>query len=346
MKVFQFEHPEYLWLITLAPVFYLLWFYVRWHDRKHLLAMGDEKLIKQLIKGSSKLRQNWKFFFANSALILLAFALANPQLGSKMEKSTRKGIDLIIAIDISNSMLAQDLKPNRLERSKMAISRLINDLQGDKLGIIAYTARAYTLLPITTDYGAARMFLNNLNVDYINQQGTSIASAINLAHETFTQKKSDKKNQALIIISDGEDHEEGAIEAAKKAQMDGITIFTIGMGLPSGAPIPQSANRPGAGFKKDREGNTIISRLNENLLKDIANAGNGFFVRASNSNTGLEKIYDSINEMEKNEIETRSFKEYEGWFQLFAGLAILFLVLDSLIGRKKGKLEQRFTFFN
>lgn len=348
MKAFQFEHPEYLWIAAITVVLYGLWVFFRWKDRNQLKAIGDFELIQGLIKGRSKLRSSWKFFFINISIILIAISLANPQLGSKIENSKREGIDLIIAIDISNSMLAQDIKPNRLERSKMAISKLINELRGDRIGIIAYTAQAYTLLPITTDYGAARMFLNNVNVDYINQQGTSIAAAIDLARETFKQKaeSTDKKNHALIIISDGEDHEEGAVESAKSARAEGMTIFTIGMGLPEGGPIPISQTNPGAGYKKDQNGSTIITKLNENLLKEIADKGNGYFVRASNSTTGLDKIYNSINTMDKDEIETRSFKEYEGWFQIFVIIALFFLVLDSSIGLRKGKIESKFKIFN
>lgn len=348
MKVFQFEHTEYLWLSTITLIFIALWLFTKWKDKKLISSIGDNSLIEGLIKGKSKLRSNWKFFFINLSIILLIIAIANPQTGSKIEKSKREGIDLIIAIDISNSMLAQDILPNRLERSKMAITKLVNELKGDRIGIIAYTARAYTLLPITTDYGAARMFLNNLNVDFINQQGTSIAAAINLADETFMQKSEVGKNKgkALVIISDGEDHEEGAIEAAGKAHEDGIRIFTIGMGLPSGAPIPVSQKNPSAGYKKDSEGNTVITKLNESLLREIAEKGNGYFVRASNSNTGLDKIYQSINSMDKQEIETRTFKEYEGWFQIFIFLAIFFMAIESIISFRKGRMESKFKIFN
>lgn len=349
MNIFQFEHIEYLWIAILSVIFYIIWLFFNWKDHKNLTKQGDEKLLKELIEGKSKLRHKWKIFLVNLSFIFLAIALANPQLGSKMEEVKREGIDLIIAIDISNSMLAQDIKPNRLERSKMAISKLINELRGDRLGIIAYTAQAYTLLPITTDYGAARMFLNSVNTDYINQQGTSIAAAIELAQETFaqsSQNQTNKRSQAIIIISDGEDHESGAVEAARKAKENGITIYTIGMGLSSGAPIPVSKNNPSAGYKKDNQGNTIITKLNETLLEDIAKTANGYFIRASNSNTGLDKIYKSINSLDKAEIETRSFKEYEGWFQIFAIIAFTILLFEALIGLKKGKLESRFKILN
>ena len=348
MKVFKFEHPEFLIAAGVVILLYAIWFMVKRSDKKTLSKIGDPGLVQKLIKGLSPQRKAWKFFFINLAVVMMAVALANPQLGSKMEKSKREGIDLIIALDISNSMLAQDIKPNRLTRSKMAISRLVDKLQGDRLGIIVFAAEAYTQLPITTDYGAAKMFLSSVSTDYINNQGTSIASAIKLAEQSFESEKdkTGKTNKALVIITDGEDHEEGAIEAAEEAAGKGIKIYTIGMGLETGAPIPVYRNGIKTGYKKDREGNTVITKLNEDLLRKIAAAGDGFFVRANNTNTGLNKIFESINKMDKEEIETRNFKEYEGWFQIFVLLAIILLTLEALIGEKKGKLAEKINIFN
>lgn len=348
MKVFKFEHPEYLFAIAVVIILYLIWFIIRRVDKKSMLKFGDQKLISQMIVGQSNQKKLWKFFFINFAIVMISIALANPQIGSKMEKSTRKGADLIIALDISNSMLAQDIKPNRITRSKLAISKLVDQLEGDRLGIVVFAADAYTQLPITTDYGAAKMFLSSVTTDYINNQGTSIAAAIELARQSFNNErdKGEKKNKALVIITDGEDHEEGAIEAAKQAKEDGITIYTIGMGLPSGSPIPIIKNGVKQGYKKDREGNTVVTKLNASLLEKIAKAGNGYFVRANNSNTGLNKIFRSINKMDKEEIETRNFKEYEGWFQIFVLIAIAFLVFDASLGEKKGKLASKINIFN
>ena len=348
MKVFKFEHPEYLIAAAVVIVLYLIWFIVRKMDKKLLLKLGDQELTDKLIFGRSTQKKAWKFFLINLSLILIIIGLANPQLGSKMEKVTRKGVDLIIALDISNSMLAQDIKPNRLTRSKMAISKLVDKLEGDRLGIIVFAADAYTQLPVTTDYGAARMFLSSVSTDYINNQGTSIAAAIDLARESFNnQKDKDQdKNKALVIITDGEDHEEGAIEAAKEAKKEGITIYTIGMGMPSGAPIPIISNGIKRGYKKDRSGQTIVTKLNAQLLREIASAGNGYFVRANNSNTGLNKIFNSINQMDKEEIETRSFKEYEGWFQIFVIAAIVLLIFEGILSEKKSKLASKINIFN
>ena len=348
MKVFKFEHPEYLIAMVVVILLYLMWFVIRRMDKKMLQQLGDQRLINQLIVGLSKPKKSWKFFMINFSIILISIGLANPQIGSKMEKATRKGADLIIALDISNSMLAQDIKPNRLTRSKMAISKLVDKLKGDRLGIIVFAADAYTQLPITTDYGAAKMFLSSVSTDYINNQGTSIASAINLAQESFKSEKDkgNKKNKALIIITDGEDHEEGAIEAAEKAKDVGITIYTIGMGLPSGSPIPILRNGIKQGYKKDKSGQTIVTKLNAHLLEEVADAGNGYFVRANNSNTGLNKIFNSINKLDKEEIETRNFKEYEGWFQVFIIIAIALLLLEATLGEKKGKLASKINIFN
>ena len=347
MKIFKFEHPEYLIAASVVLLLYTLWFIAKARDKNTLLRLGEEAQVKRLVKALSPQKRAWKFFLVNLAVVMIALALANPQLGSKMEKATRKGADIMIALDISRSMLAQDIKPNRLTRAKMAISRLVDKLEGDRIGIIVFAAEAYTQLPITTDYGAAKMFLSSVNTDYINNQGTSIAAAIEKAMQTFEQKpvKDNKKNKALIIITDGEDHEQGAVDAAKKAAAAGIKIYTIGMGLESGAPIPVYRNGVKTGYKKDREGHTVITKLNENLLREIAADGGGYFVRANNSNTGLKKIFKSISKLDKEEIETRSFKEYEGWFQIFVFAAILFLLIEILITEKRGKFADRFNIF-
>ena len=269
-----------------------------------------------------------KFILVLFSYTFLVIAIAGPQTGSRLEEVKRKGIDLMIALDVSNSMLAEDIKPDRLERSKQAISRLIDKLEGDRIGIVVFAGKAYMQLPITSDYGAAKMFLSTINTDIITIQGTVIADAIEMASSSFGESK---RNKAIAIITDGEDHEGNVLEQAEVAAKKGIRIYTIGMGSPDGAPIPIYSGNIRTGYKKDREGTTIISRLDETLLQRIASVGNGIYVRANNSETGLQKIFEEINKMEKSEIENRQFSDYENRFQYFLALCLIFLVLELVV---------------
>jgi len=245
---------------------------------------------------------------------------------------------------VSNSMLSEDILPNRLERSKQALLNLIDKLEGDRIGLIVFAGRAYVQLPITTDYYAARLFLSTINPGMIPTQGTAIGEAINLAMNSFDENN---HNKAIIIISDGEDHEENAVKAAEKAAELGIHIYAIGMGLPDGSPIPLY-NEFGkkTGFRKDRSGNTIVTRLNETILQQIALSGNGSYTRANNSRSGLEFIFDEINKIEKAEIEARFFTDYDNKFQIFLAITLLFLVIELLIASRKSKWENKFDIFN
>jgi len=274
---------------------------------------------------------------------LLVFVAAGPQTGSKLEKIQRKGIDLIIALDVSNSMLSQDIKPNRLARARQSISRLIDKLEGDRIGIIVFAGKAYTQLPITTDYAAAKMFVVTINPGMIPTQGTAIGDAVDLAINTFGESK---KNKALIIISDGEDHEGNVLEQAELAAAKGITIYTIGMGLPEGGPIPVYNGDVLVGFKKDKEGNAIVSKLDETLLQRIATIGKGMYIRATNSETGLNRIFDDINEIQKSEIESKQFADYENQFQYFLAIALFLMILDLFIFEKKTFWMKQIKPFN
>ena len=349
MKIFQFQNDIYLYGLFIIPVLVLIWVMIRRNYRKELDKFGERKLVQRLTSDVSISKKNWKFSFLMIALISLIFTLANPQLGSKIEKVQRKGIDMIIAVDISNSMLCEDIKPNRLSRAKRSISKLVDKLQGDRLGLIVFAGEAYTQLPITTDYSAAKMFLSSVSTDYISTQGTSISSAIELGRSTFKEMSEDvqagKRNRAIVIITDGEDQEKGAVEQAKEAAKEGIIIYTIGMGTEKGGPIPLYRGNRMTGYKKDREGHTVITRLNQIELQKIATVGNGIFVRANNSKVGLNKILDEINKLDKTEIESQTFKDYESHFQIFAFLAILFLLFDLVLGERKGKLISKFNIF-
>ncbi|MFO8128629.1 MAG: VWA domain-containing protein [Bacteroidales bacterium] len=339
----RFEHTEFLYLLLMIPIFILVFaLMLQW--KKHALKrFGQMKVISRLIPNASGNKPRLKLILLILAYTFLVIGIANPQTGSRLEKIRREGIDIMIALDVSSSMLAQDIKPDRLSRAKRSISRLIEKLKGDRVGIIVFAGNAYTQLPITTDYAAAKMFLSPIEPDNIPTQGTAIGDAIRLASKSFSK---DNKNKVIIIITDGENHEGNAIEEAQKARELGITLFTIGMGLPEGAPIPvydKYGNR--TGYKKDRQGQTVMTRLNASMLQQIASAGNGVYVNATNSNTGLSDILKEINKMEKEEIETRIFADYKDQFQYFAGLGLLLFILEYLILERKGKWAQRINFF-
>ena len=277
------------------------------------------------------------------ALISLIFALADPQTGSRLEKVKRKGIDLMICLDVSNSMMAQDIKPNRLERAKQSIVRLIDNLEGDRLGIIVFAGKAYTQLPITTDYAAAKMFTSSINTGIVPTQGTAIAEAIELAANGFGESK---HNKAIVVITDGEDHEGNVLEQAESTVKKNITIYTIGMGLPEGVPIPVYNGDVQTGYRKDQDGQTIMSKLDETLLQRVASVGKGMYVRATTSETGLSKIFDDISKIEKSEIEEKQFSDYEDRFQYFVAFALFLLILDLFVFERKTQWMKQFKPFD
>ena len=339
--MFQFAHKEYLFLLIIIPLIIILFLISRYLRKKALHKFGNTNIIAQLMPEVSHSRPVLKsiiVLFAVTSLI----AIAGPQLGSKLQDVKRKGVELIIALDISNSMLATDIKPNRLEHSKRAISKLLDKLQNDKIGLIVFAGDAYVQLPMTTDYAAAKMFLSTINTKMISNQGTAIGSAIDLAIKSFTSETD--KNKALIIITDGENHEDNAIAKAAEAAEQGIIVHTIGMGLPKGAPIP--IGRPGSSnFRTDRTGQVVISKLDETLLQQIASAGQGKYIRANNSKTGLKKLFEEINNMNKTEIESSVYSEYDEQFQYFLGFALLLLFLDFLILGRKNKYFRNVNLF-
>ena len=340
----RYEHIEYLNFLFGIPVLIVaMLLYSRW--KKIALALfGDNRLVKELMHSFSKIRTQIKNILTILIFILLVIGIANPQVGAKMEEVKREGVDLMIAIDLSNSMMVEDIKPNRLERAKLAISRLIDKLEGDRIGLIVFAGEANVQLPITTDYSAAKLFLSTVNTNIVPTQGTEIAKAIDLSVQSFDMENA--QNKAIIIITDGESHDEKAIESAEKANELGIFIHTLGMGLSKGGPIPiynKYGNR--TGYRKDREGNTIVSKLNENLLRQIANAGEGTYVRANNSKAGLSTLFAEINKMEKKEIGTMVFTEYKDRFQLFISLALLLLLTDLILLGRRNKWSNRINFY-
>jgi Ca-activated chloride channel family protein len=340
--MYRLEHPEYLFALLLIPTFTLVYiFLVRWR-RKKLKEFGDSVLVNQLISNQSKSRSGFKFILFMISLFFIIIGVANPQIGSKLQQVKRKGIDIMICLDVSKSMNAQDIKPDRLTRSTRAIGKLIEDLSQDRIGIVVFAGSAYTQLPLTLDHGAAKLFLSTINTNVVPVQGTEIGQALDLAINSFDTEDHSK---AIIVITDGENHEDDAIEMAKVAAEQGINVYTIGMGLPEGAPIPEYRGRQQMGYKKDRSGNTVISRLNQQLLADIADAGKGIAVMANNSNDGLRAIYNNIQGLDKKEFESKMFTDYEDRFQYFIAIGLLILLIDTLLLNKKSKLTERIKLF-
>jgi Ca-activated chloride channel family protein len=342
--MFRFEHIEFLYALLLILFFSVLYILYWIWKKRAVRRFGEWEVISQLMPLLSGRKLLLKFIILMLAYGFLIIGLANPQIGSKLEKVQRKGADLIIALDVSNSMLAQDIRPDRLTRAVQGISKLVDRLEGDRIGIIVFAGKAYVQLPITTDYAAAKMFLSTISTQMVPSQGTAISEAIELSVKSFQE---DERSKAIIIITDGEDHEGNVLESAKAANDKGIKIFTIGMGSPEGAPIPlYDAYGRQTGYKTDRQGQTIVSKLDETVLQQLASAGNGIYVRASTGQDGLSRILEEINSLEKKEIETRMFSEYEGRFQYFLGISLFFLILEFVIPERKSKWTDKIKLFN
>ncbi|MFU8842739.1 MAG: VWA domain-containing protein [Bacteroidales bacterium] len=341
--MFRFEHTDVLYALLAIPALVLLFSWMLFWRKRALKRFGEWIIIRRLIPSMSTNRIIFKFVILMIAYAFLVVGLANPQIGSKLVEGERKGIDLMIALDVSTSMLARDIEPSRLERSKQAISRLIDQLGNDRIGIVVFAGQAYVQLPITTDYAAAKLFLSAINTNIVPVQGTAIGAAIELSAKSFDNEL---HSRAIIIITDGENHEDDPVKAAKAAADQGIKIFTVGMGLPEGAPIPDyDAYNRQTGFKKDRQGNTVVTRLDEGMLQQIAAAGNGIYVRANNTQVGLNRIFNEISKLEKTEFESKIFSDYESRFHYFIALSLLFLLIEILIFERKNKWLLKIKLF-
>lgn len=340
----RYENIEWLYLLGLAPVLLILFILtIRWR-KQALSQFGEHRLLKKLMPMASLNKQKWKFSIYLFAITFLIIGLANPQIGSKMEEVKREGVDLMIAIDLSNSMLSEDLQPSRLQRAKQAISRLIDRLEGDRIGLVVFAGDAYVQLPITTDYSAAKLFLSTINTNIVPTQGTAIGKAIALSVKSFDLENT--QNKAVIVITDGENHEDDAKEQATKAYEESIFVHTIGMGSVEGGPIPIK-NRYGQlkGYQKDKQGKTVITKLNEEMLQEIAQAGGGSYIRANSTETGLDALFKEINKMEKKEIGSKVFTDYKDRFQIFIGFALFLLILDLFILERKNKWSSKINLF-
>ena len=336
-------------LAGITVLFTLLFLLTSRWKKKAMASFGDPVLMTPLMPNVSKGRPVLKFFLLLFALWSLVIGIANPQIGSKIEEVKREGVDLMIALDLSNSMLAEDIKPSRLERSKQAISKLIDKLKGDRIGLIVFGGEAFVQLPITTDYAAAKLFLSTIGTDIMPTPGTAIGDAIELGLSSFGKsvelEDGLQTNKAIIIITDGENHEDDAIEAALASAEQGVFVHTIGMGLTKGVPIPIYRRGVQTGYRKDGDGNVIVTKLNETMLQQIAAAGDGIYIRANNPQTGLGVLFTELNKMEKVKFGSKVFTDYEDRFQYFLALAIFFLILEFFIAEKKNEYLRKIKLF-
>jgi Ca-activated chloride channel family protein len=339
----RFAHIEFLWALVLIPVFLLLFMAVSRWKSKAIKSLGDRAVINNMLPDVSFSRPWVKFILFALAYTFIIIGAADPQIGSKMEEEKRKSADIMILLDVSNSMLAQDMVPNRLENAKQAIAQMIDNLHSDRIGIIVFAGEAYVQLPITTDYAAAKLFLNTISTNMVPTQGTAIGSAIDLGMKSFDFK--DGTGKAMIIITDAENHEDDAVAAAKHAADKDVSVHVIGFGSESGAPIPIYQNGKQAGFHLDSAGHSVISKLDETMGKEIAAAGNGAYVRATNANSGLGIVMDQIAKIQRKTVGSKSFKDFEDRFQIFLAIAFLLLVIEFFVSNRKSRRLSKLKLF-
>lgn len=339
--MFRFEEPAYLYLLLLLPVLALLYWYSNYRRRRAIRKFGDPELMAMLMPDVSKYRPDVKFGIIWLVVALFSLLLARPQFGSKLETVKRQGVEVMIALDISNSMLAQDVQPSRLAKAKRLVAQLVDKMENDKVGMIVFAGDAFTQLPITSDYISAKMFLESIDPSLISKQGTAIGAAINLATRSFTPQEG--VGRAVIVITDGENHEGGAVEAATEAAKKGIQVNVLGVGLPDGAPIPMEGTND---YRKDREGNVIVTRLNEAMCQEIAKAGNGLYVRVDNTNNAQKAIGQEINKMAKADVEIQVYTEFNEQFQAVAWFILILLLVEMLILERKNPLFRNIHLFS
>ena len=339
--MFRFEEPTYLYLLLLLPLLAALFLYSNYRRRKAIKKFGDPELMAQLMPDASKYRPDVKFWIVFVAIGLFAVLLARPQFGSRLETVKRQGIEVIIALDISNSMLAEDVQPSRLQKAKRLVSQLVNKMENDKVGMIVFAGDAFTQLPITSDYISAKMFLETIDPSLISKQGTALGAAINLSTRSFTPMEG--VGRTVILITDGENHEDGALEAAKAAVEKGIQINVLGVGMPEGAPIPIPGSND---YRRDREGNVVVTKLNEQMCQEIAQVGQGIYVRVDNSNAAQNAITKEINKLAKADVETQVYTEFNEQFQAIAWIILLLLLVEMLILERKNPLFKNIHLFS
>jgi Ca-activated chloride channel family protein len=332
----RFAHSEYLYLLVLVPLGALLAWYLAKRRTRSLLRFGELHLMERLTESASRSKRTAKLVVLLSAIAFLIVGLANPQIGTRLEEVKQEGVDIFICLDVSLSMKAEDIKPTRLDKAKLEIRNLIAKLGGDRIGLVVFAGNAYTQFPLTTDYSAANLFLDAVDVDVVPEPGTSIGAAIERAMDSFDYSNTTTK--VIVVITDGENTEGDAFEAAEDAAKKGILLYTIGLGSPSGAPIPiyNSAGQQ-VDFKRDRSGKVVVTRLDEASLEKIASIGNGKYFRGTNSQDELNEIYKSINALQKKEFGVKQFTDYEDRFQGFLAIALALLILELFLSEKKVK---------
>ena len=339
--MFRFANPDYLYLLLILPLLVGLFLYANYIRRQRLKKYGDPVLLEELMPTVSKYRPNLKFWILFVAIALVIVMLARPQFGSKMETVKRSGVEAVIALDISTSMLAEDVAPSRLEKAKKMISRLVDTFNNDKVGMIVFAGEAFTQLPITSDYISAKMFLESITPSLITTQGTDIGAAIRLAMKSFTPNEG--VGRAIVVITDGENHEGGALEAAKEAAEKNMQVFILGIGSPEGSPIP--VERGSNDFRRDKDGNVIVTRLNEQMCQEIAKAGNGLYIRVDNSNSAERMLNNEIGKLAKSDVESQIFTEFDEQFEGLAWLVLILLVVEMLILDRKNPLFKNVRLF-
>lgn len=335
----RFEDPIYLWMLLIIPILVLMRF-IAWRKRKrNLRKFGDPSLLKEMMPDVSKYRPTIKFCLLLSAITILIFMIARPQVGSRISHEKREGIEVLIALDISNSMLAQDVIPSRLEKSKLLIEDLVDHFTNDKVGLVVFAGDAFVQLPITNDYVSAKMFLQNINPSLITTQGTDLARAISLSQSCFTQRE--HIGRAIIVITDGEDHEGGALEVAREAYKKGINVFILGVGTSKGAPIPDG----NGGYLKDNSGQTVLSALNEQMCQQVAKAGNGVYIHVDNTSDAQERLNKELSKLQSGISDTVVYSEYNEQFQIFGIILLLLLIVETILLESRNPLFKQINLF-
>jgi Ca-activated chloride channel family protein len=342
--MYQLDEKIWFWVLGIIPVIILIFLMLQIWKYRTQSKFADKQLLNRLSPNKSVFKSILKLSVLCLAFACFALALVNPKIGTKLETVKREGVDIVFAIDVSKSMLAEDIAPNRLDKSKQLVTQIINNLASDRIGIIAYAAKAFPQLPITTDYAAAKMFLNNMNTDMMSSQGTAINEAIKLSQTYFDDEG--QTNKVLIIISDGEDHNEEAVAMAEAANEEGIRIFTIGVGDVKGGPIPEKKNGIVLNYKKDNNGQTVITKLNEETLKNIASVANGIYINGKSTTDVVKSIGDILNKMDKTEFETKQYADFKSKFQWFLAFGVFFLFIDIFLLDRKTAWLKKLNLFN
>jgi Ca-activated chloride channel homolog len=342
--MYQIEEPTYFIYLAIIPVLFVLFLLVLWWKKRTQKQFADTNLIQKLSPEQSTFKSFLKITVVCLGLAFLVVGLTNPKMGTKLETIKREGVDIVFALDVSKSMLAEDIAPSRLDKAKQIITRIIENLGSDRVGIIIYAGNSYPLLPITTDHAAAKMFLQNANPDMVSSQGTAINEAVERGITYFDNDE--QTNRFLFIVSDGEDHEENTVSLAEEAKKQGIKIYTVGVGTEKGGPIPIKSNGSVISYKKDNKGEVVITQMKEEVLRAIANEGNGKYINGNKTQETITLIEELLLKAEKSEFETKQFSDYKDQFQWFIGLGLLFLIVDVLLLEKKTKWVQKLNLFN